>query len=111
MTTFAVTSVNSLLCHASTCFRIGSKFRCIRSTPTEIASTSENDFECLASTGVKAPRNAKEVRGKKEQHSRSKPDAPRSGVLPALPQGVGKVSPPMREEVWHAARPTEAYPA
>src|SRR5258708_22528591 len=32
MTTLAVTSVNSLFCHASTCFRIGSKFRCIRST-------------------------------------------------------------------------------
>src|SRR5216683_4564558 len=102
MTTLAVTSVISLLCQASTCFRMGSKLRCIRSTPTEMQSTSENDFECLASTGVKAPRNAKEVRGKKEQHSRSKPDTPRS-----LPQGVGKVSPPMREEVWHAARPTE----
>ena len=29
------------------------------------------------------------------------PTPPRSGVLPALPQGVVKVSPPMREEVWH----------
>ena len=35
-----------------TCFRIGSKFRCIRSTPTEMQSMSENDFECFASTGV-----------------------------------------------------------
>ena len=26
--------------------------RCIRSTPTEMQSMSENDFECLASTGV-----------------------------------------------------------
>src|SRR5208282_5859678 len=34
---------------------IGSKFRFIRSTPTEIQSMSENDFECLASTGVNAP--------------------------------------------------------
>src|SRR5713226_5829748 len=58
MTTLAVTSVNSLLCHASTCFRIGSKFRCIRSTPTEIQSINENDFECFASTGVKSPANA-----------------------------------------------------
>src|SRR5260370_18728741 len=55
MTTFAVTSVNSLFCQASTCFRIGSKFRCIRSTPTEMQSTSENDFECFASTGVNTP--------------------------------------------------------
>ena len=54
MTTLAVTSVSSLLCHASTCFRMGSKFRCIRSTPTEMQSMSENDFECFASTGVNA---------------------------------------------------------
>src|SRR5260370_11876753 len=54
MTTFAVTSVNSLLCHASTCFRIGSKFRCTRSTPIEMQSTSEH-FECFASTGVNTP--------------------------------------------------------
>jgi len=52
-TTFAVTSVNSLRCHASTWFRLGSKFRCMRSTPTETQAISENDFECLASTGVK----------------------------------------------------------
>src|ERR1019366_8495317 len=58
MTTFAVTSVNSLFCHASTCFRIGSKLRCIRSTPTEMQSISENDFECLARTGVKSPAKA-----------------------------------------------------
>src|SRR5260370_37188521 len=55
MTTLAVTSVSSLLCQASTCFRIGSKFRCMRSTPTEIQSMSENDFECFASTGVNTP--------------------------------------------------------
>ena len=36
----------------STYFRIGSKFRCMRSTPTEMQSMSENDFECFASTGV-----------------------------------------------------------
>src|SRR6267143_3563979 len=45
MTTFAVTSVSSLRCHTATCFRMGSKFRCIRSTPTEMQSMSENDFE------------------------------------------------------------------
>jgi hypothetical protein len=55
MTTLAVTSVNSLLCHASTCFRIGSTLRCMRSTPTEMQSMSDNDFECLASTGVNTP--------------------------------------------------------
>src|SRR5690242_4069197 len=54
MTTFAVTSVSSNLCHASTCLRIGSKFLCMRSTPTEMQSIKENDFECLASTGVKS---------------------------------------------------------
>ena len=43
------------ICHASTCFRIGSEFRCIRSTPIEMQSVSENDFECLASTGVNTP--------------------------------------------------------
>jgi len=54
MTTFAVTSVSSIRCHASICFRIGSKFRCIRLTPTEMQSMSENDFERFASTGVNA---------------------------------------------------------
>jgi hypothetical protein len=32
---------------APLCFRIGSKFRCNRSTPTEIALTSEKAIECL----------------------------------------------------------------
>jgi len=58
MTTLAVASVNSLLCQVSTCFRIGSKLRCIRSTPTEIQSMSEKDFECLAGTGVNTPLEA-----------------------------------------------------
>jgi hypothetical protein len=48
-------AVNSLICHVSTCFRIGPKFRCIRSTPTEMQSMSKNDFECFASTGVNTP--------------------------------------------------------
>ncbi len=30
----------------------------IRSTPTEMQSMSENDFECFASTDVKSPANA-----------------------------------------------------
>jgi hypothetical protein len=37
--------VSSALRHASTCFRIGSKLRCIGSIPTEIESSRENDFE------------------------------------------------------------------
>jgi hypothetical protein len=55
ITTLAVTSVHSCFCQASTCFRMGSKLRCIRSTPTEMQSVSENDFECFASTGVNTP--------------------------------------------------------
>jgi hypothetical protein len=31
---------------------MSSKLRCIRSTPTEMQSINENDFECLARTGV-----------------------------------------------------------
>jgi hypothetical protein len=58
ITTLAVTSANLLLCHASTCFRIGSKVLCIRSTLTEIQSISEKDFECFASTGINSPANA-----------------------------------------------------
>jgi hypothetical protein len=58
-TTFAVTFLSSLRCQVSTCLRIGSKFRCIRSTPTETQSISENDFECLAKTGVITPVMAK----------------------------------------------------
>src|SRR5260370_1411229 len=55
MTALAVTSVRSLFRQSSTRFRIGLKFRCIRSTPIEMQSISKNDFECLASTGVKTP--------------------------------------------------------
>src|SRR5229473_1971374 len=59
MTTFAVTSdkLTSLPC--LNLFRVGSKFRCMRSTPMEMQSTSENDFECFASRGVKSPAKAK----------------------------------------------------
>ena len=35
--------------------RICSKVRCMRSTPTEMQSMSENDFYCFASTGVNTP--------------------------------------------------------
>jgi hypothetical protein len=47
MIIFAVTSVSSDWRQTSTCLRIGSKFRCIRSTPTEIASTSERTSNAL----------------------------------------------------------------
>ena len=35
-----------------------SKLRCMRSTPTEMQSINENDFECFAKTGVKSPATA-----------------------------------------------------
>jgi hypothetical protein len=40
---------------------MSSKFRRIRSTPIEIASTSEKLFECLVSRGRKSPLNAFEA--------------------------------------------------
>ena len=43
----------------STCCRIGSKFRCTRSTPVESVSSSEKYFECFAKTGLKSPLNAR----------------------------------------------------
>src|SRR5216684_552884 len=55
MTSFAVSSGKRLPFHSSTCFLIGSKFRCMRSTPTERMSTRLRCFVCLASTGVNAP--------------------------------------------------------
>jgi hypothetical protein len=54
MIILAATVVSPELRHVSTCFRIGSKLRCIRSIPTEIESSKENDFECFAKTGVKS---------------------------------------------------------
>src|SRR6266851_1908678 len=39
MTSFADSSGSLVTFHVSTCFRIGSKFRCMRSTPTERMST------------------------------------------------------------------------
>ncbi len=35
---------------------IAEELRCIRSTPTEMQSTNENDFECFASPSVSTPR-------------------------------------------------------
>jgi hypothetical protein len=32
-------------------YSMGSEFRCLRSTATEMQSTSENDFKCFASNG------------------------------------------------------------
>jgi hypothetical protein len=45
-------SVSSLPFQVSTFFRMDPKFRCIRSTPSAMQSTRENDFECFANTGV-----------------------------------------------------------
>src|SRR6266566_7069137 len=58
MTSFAVSSARPVPFHASTCFRIGSKFRCMPSTPTERMSTRLRCLVCLARTGVKSPLNA-----------------------------------------------------
>src|SRR6266566_1116758 len=55
MTSFAVSSGKRVPFHAFTCFFIGSKFRCMRSTPTERMSTRLRCLVCLASTGVNAP--------------------------------------------------------
>ncbi len=55
----AVTSVNSLLCQASTCFSHGLEIPLHSITPSEMQSMRENDFECFASTGVKTPQMAK----------------------------------------------------
>src|SRR6266446_7778719 len=55
MTSFAVSSGRRVPFHASTCFLIGSKFRCMRSTPTERMSTRLKCLVCLASTGVNTP--------------------------------------------------------
>ena len=55
MMTFAASSESWLARQASTCRRIGSKLRCMRSTPTERMSTRLRCLVCLASTGVNAP--------------------------------------------------------
>ena len=44
-----------------TCFHMGSKFHCIRSTPSEIASSNENAFECFAKTGDYTPRSERRI--------------------------------------------------
>jgi len=61
ITTLAVTSVKVTSLPGFYLLSHGSKFRCIRSTPTEMQSMSENDFECFASTGVNTPRTMLEV--------------------------------------------------
>jgi hypothetical protein len=55
MITFAAASVNCCDRQRSTWPCIGSKLRCIRSTPTDKLSWSEKFLECLANTGVKSP--------------------------------------------------------
>jgi hypothetical protein len=48
-----------LCCHVSTWRRIRSKFLCIRSTPTEMASTKEKLSECFVQSSWNGPDNAK----------------------------------------------------
>src|SRR5271169_61146 len=50
-----LSSVSWLLHLPSTCFRIGSKLRCILPSQMSMASARTKCFECLASTGVYAP--------------------------------------------------------
>ena len=57
MISLAVAFVSCCARHVSTCRRIGSKFLCMRSTPTEIASTNEKLLECFANIGGVANRN------------------------------------------------------
>jgi hypothetical protein len=52
----ALTSVSSLFCQASTCFRIGSKLRCMRSTPARDATNErERSRGLVKKTGVNTP--------------------------------------------------------
>lgn len=57
----------------SRCLRMGSKFRCIRSTPTEMQSIRKNDFECLASTDVNTPETMSPNSGSREVLTSQKP--------------------------------------
>ena len=50
---------------------MGSKLRCIRSTPTETQAFNENDFGCFASTGVNAPAMAKTIDNRRTDRVRS----------------------------------------
>jgi len=48
---FATASLSWDFFQFSICLRMGSKFRCISSTPMEMAFCSEKCVECLARTG------------------------------------------------------------
>ena len=54
--------------HASTCFRIGSKLRCMRSTRREIESSNENDFEVRQNRRVHACDNVSDGAGRQTSH-------------------------------------------
>jgi hypothetical protein len=81
-------------------FRIGSKFRCILSTPTAMQSISENDLECLASTGVYTPsiapnrRRVAFVRGRRSgfgTYTRGANGLGREGVIPNINRGEARM--------------------
>ena len=62
----------------STCLRMGRKLSCIRSTPTEIQATNENDFECLSSTGANTSETMfPDSRSREMQLPRGRPSGPR----------------------------------
>ena len=64
--------------HASICFRMGSKFRCIGSIPTELQPINENDLECLAIPGVNRPETMFPKNARNSEHPRML-DCPRGG--------------------------------
>jgi hypothetical protein len=57
MIILAVTVLSSVWRQVSTCSRMGSKFRCIRSVPTEMASTSEKLFRVFGQDRLKVAMN------------------------------------------------------
>src|SRR5215471_2984519 len=53
MIILAVTVLSSVWRQVSTCCRMGSKFRCIRSTPTEMASNKRKALRVFGQDGLK----------------------------------------------------------
>ena len=88
MTFFAVTSLSSFFYPASTCLRIGSRLCCTRSTPTERQSIYDKDFECLASTGVKAPGTMFPYSGCPAKLTSHKPTSGPRTFFPPRPLGL-----------------------
>ena len=84
----AVRSVSSHLCQASTCFRIGSKFRCMRSTPTEMQSMRENDFEWFGQHRSEVPGECHVQSTRAGDTHRSLPERPTRTIFGRLTRTV-----------------------